>query len=121
MSTWPSTLPNPLLPGYGIETADDTSRTDMESGAARVRLRSTGGPDVVTIKLLLTDAQMVIFRAFWISDWRKGAAWVYFPIKDGIATGISNKECRPTTGKFKADPIKLDYWMVQITVEVRSA
>jgi len=118
---WPSAFPNPLLSGYDLETGDPTARTDMESGAARVRRRNTGVPDHVTLSVLLSDEQMIDFRAFWNDEWRQGAAWVFFPIKDGFSAGINNKECRPTTGKFKATPIKLTYWQVQIAVEVRNA
>lgn len=121
MATWPSTLPIPLLNGYELETADPTARTDMDSGAARVRRRNTGAPDGITLNLLLTDSEMVIFRAFWDTDWQQGAAWVYFPVRDGLATGLGSKECRPQKGSFKAALIKSNVWKVQLTVEVRRA
>lgn len=119
MSTWPVTLPIPLLSGYEVELTDPTARTDMESGAARVRRRSTGAPDGITFSLSMTEAQFLIFRAFWDTEWQQGAAWVYFPVRDGYAAGVSSKECRPTTGKFKAALVTPDRWRVQIAVEVR--
>jgi hypothetical protein len=121
MATWPSTLPIPLLAGYELETTDPTRRTDMESGAARVRRTNTGSPDNITLTLLLTEDEMAIFRAFWVDEWKEGAAWVYFPVKDGMAAGVANKECRPKKGSFKATPIKLTSWHVQIEIEVRNA
>lgn len=120
MATWPNTLPLPMLSGYEMEVADTTSRTDMESGSARVRRRSTSGPDGISLRLQLTEAEMVIFRAFWENEWNFGAAWVFFPVRTGRTVGISSKECRPTSGKYKASLVKNSYWQVQIGIEVRN-
>lgn len=121
MATWPTELPVPLLQGYELETGDPTARTDMESGPARVRRRFTATPDEITLSVLLSEAEMNIFRAFWDGDWSQGAAWVFFPVRDGRTPGIVSKECRPTKGAFKAALIKPNYWRVQIPVEVRNA
>lgn len=121
MSTWPTTLPIPKLIGYGLQTTDPTARTDMDSGPARVRRRFTAAPDRLTLSFIFTEAQMVIFRAFWLSDFQQGAAWVYMPIKDGIAAGLVSRECRPLTGQFKGGLIRDNVWMVEFDVEVRSA
>jgi len=120
MATWPTTLPHPQASGYAIQASDCTIRTDMESGAARVRRRSTDAPDKVTLRWLLTEAQMVIFRAFYESDFLSGAAWVFVPIKDGRTAGMVEKECRPTS-PFKADYTGRDLWLVEMPVEVRNA
>lgn len=121
MSAWPSTLPLPKLSGYGLQAGDPTVRTDMESGPARVRRRFTAAPDKLTLSFVLNVAQMVIFRAFWISDFQQGAAWVSMPIKDGSSTGLVSKDCRPTTGSFKAGLLSPSQWLVEMEVEVRSA
>lgn len=119
--TWPSTLPIPTMSGYEIETTDPTVRTDMESGSARVRRRFTAAPDKISLAFVFDEAQMIIFRAFWESDFLNGAAWVYMPIRDGRTAGVSNKECRPSAGKFKAAPISSSHWNVSFDVEVRNA
>lgn len=121
MSTWPSTLPIPQMAGYDVEATDPTARTDMDSGPARVRRRFTAAPDKVSLSFIMDEAQMIIFRAFWETDFLSGAAWVYMPIRDGIAAGMSSKECRPSAGKFKASPVSSSHWNVSFDVEVRSA
>lgn len=118
---WPSTLPPPLLAGYSLETGDNTIRTDMDTGPARVRRRSTAAPDTVGFSVLLNAEQMVIFRAFWDTDWQSGAAWVRFQLKTGRTSGSTLLECRPVPAKWKAQPISDVHWHVSLTVEVRSA
>jgi len=121
MATWPTTLPVPMLEGYELESGDPTARSDMESGPARVRRRFTAAPDEISLSVLLTEEQMNTFRDFWKNDWYQGAAWVFFPVRDGWTPGIVSKECRPTKGKFKAALIKPNVWRVQIPIEVRDA
>jgi hypothetical protein len=121
MSSWPDSLPVPLRADYSLEAGDPTARTDMESGPARVRQRSTRMPDKVPLSFLLDESQMATFRSFWKTDFMHGAAWVTMPIRDGRTAGISQHECRPTSGKFKAvlkGPIS---WVVSFEVEVRYA
>lgn len=119
--TWPTTLPLPKASGYGIETTNQTIRTDMESGAARVRRRSTAAPDQITLGFVFDKAQMAEFRSFWETDFLNGAAWVSMPIMDGRAAGVASKECRPLDGKFSATPLSASLWSVEFKVEVRNA
>lgn len=121
MATWPSTLPVALIDGYGLESGDATVRTDMDSGPARVRLRYRATPDAIPMKFLLTDEQMVIFRAWWDGDAAQGSAWFDMPLKDGRTAAIATKEVRPNPGKFKADFIGGGFWSLSFTVEVRNA
>lgn len=121
MSTWPSTLPDPQLTGYAVQAQDNTARTDMDSGPARVRRRTTSVPDEITMQVVLDETQMATFRDFFENDWYHGAAWVYVPIKDGRSAGVSLKECRPNPAKFKATPLSGALWSVELTVEVRNA
>ncbi len=65
MSSLPSILPRPLAPGYGINPADQTKRTDMEAGAARVRRSSRARLDMVDVSWKFTDAQMAVFRKWF--------------------------------------------------------
>ncbi len=117
---WPTTLPDPLMSGYSVQAGDCTVRTDMDSGAARVRRRFTAAPDRVDLKWLLTDAQMAIFRTAYESEFQSGAAWVFLTIRNARTAGLVSKECRPT-GPFKSDLISPAYWLVEMPVEVRNA
>lgn len=121
MATWPSTLPAPQIANYALQTQDNTVRTDMEGGAARVRRRTTATPDEVTLRFLLDATQMATFRTFWEDDWLHGAAWVFLPIKDGRAAATTSKECRPKPATFKATPVSAAQWVLELTVEVRNA
>lgn len=114
-------MPAPLLSGYGLEASDCTVRTDMESGPARVRRRSSAAPDTVALKYLFTAAEMAGFRAWWDSTWEHGAAWAAIPVADGRSAGAVVKECRPNPAKFSAEPMGNAQWLVSLTVEVRNA
>lgn len=117
---WPTDFPAPLLTGYEIEAGDNVVRTDMETGPARVRRRSTSTPDNYALAFQLTEAQMNVFRAFWGGEWQHGAAWVAIPLRDGFSSALTPRECRPTQ-KWKAALVKPQVWRVQIPVEVRHA
>ena len=121
MATWPKTLPLPQFSGYSLDSQDATRRTDMESGAARVRRTSTSLPDKASLKWLLSEQQMTIFRAFWEGEWMHGAAWVMVPVKTGRVVGVSSHPCRPFPAVFKAVPVSNRFWFVEMTVEVRVA
>ena len=119
MATWPSSLPNPLRSGYGVEVQDATIRTDMDSGSARVRRRSTSIPDRVTVSWLFDADEMATFRSFWNGDWNYGAAWVTIPLRHFMTSALVNLDCRPVPATFKATPASSTHWQVDITVEVR--
>ena len=70
MQAYPSTLPAPLVSGYTLSPVDQTVRTDMEVGAARVRRRTRARNDLIDVSFLLTAAQMDEFR-----EWFDGYEW----------------------------------------------
>ena len=117
---WPTDFPAPLLAGYEIEAGDNLARTDMETGAARVRRRSTAAPDHYALTFQLSEAQMNVFRAFWRTEWQHGAAWVAIPLRDGFSSALTMRDCRPTQ-MWKSGLVKPLVWRVQIPVEVRNA
>ena len=121
MVSWPSSLPQPQLGGYGLDVQDVTIRTDMDGGTARVRRRSTSIPDHVSLRFLFDSTQLATFRAFWETDFLYGSAWVSIPIKDGRTPGLASKECRPVPASYKAVPISSSHWAVEFSVEVRNA
>lgn len=64
MSTWPTSLPAPLLSGYGINQQTQVVRTEMETGTPRARRRSAVRFDHIEMGVLLSEAQMALLR-----DW----------------------------------------------------
>lgn len=67
MAAFPFSLPGPLAQGYSISPLDGTLRSDMDSGLARVRLRSTARLDRVEAIWRLRTAELAAFRA-WVSS-----------------------------------------------------
>lgn len=65
MSTWPTTLPLPVMSGYSGEQTKQTVRTEMEVGAPRVRRRSAVRIDTVDVGFQLDADRMALFRAWF--------------------------------------------------------
>lgn len=119
MATWPTGLPLPLTSGYVIAPKDQTLRTDMESGASRVRRRSVARNDQVTVQFVFTDAQLATFRAWFdnAAEGAGGAAW--FTIRLPIGTGgFSVVEAR-FLGPVKANAAGGLIWSISGELEVR--
>ena len=119
MATWPSTLPNPTW-DYALNPVDQTVSTEMEVGASRTRRRTSARNDKADVNWQMSDAQYVIFRA-WFDNNSTGAAggagWftVNLPIGSGGLTS--------TTAKFDG-PFKVMYrntngWTVSAKLEIR--
>lgn len=82
MSTaiWPVTLPQEVpKDGYSRKIPNQTIRSDMETGPAKVRYRGGHMPDIVTMTFVLTDAQRDALLTF-AKNTVKGAALTFeFP------------------------------------------
>lgn len=120
MAAWPSTLPAPLASGYGVKPVDQTVRTDMESGAARQRRRTTARNDKVTVSWVMTDAQAAIFRAWFEDDAAGaagGAAWfgVVLMLGTGGAVSVEARFVKPPDLSLIAAKL----WTVSGELEVR--
>ena len=119
MASWPSTLPNPTW-DYTLNPVDQTIATKMESGAARVRRRTTYRNDKADVRWQMSDAQYVIFRD-WLEDAVTGAAggasWfnVNLPIGNG---GLSAVTAR-FEGAHKAAYQSTNSWIVTAKLEIR--
>lgn len=110
----------PLASGYGIKPLDPTIRTDMEVGAARMRVRTLARQDKITLSWLFTDAEMVIFRAWFDSPTgaSRGAAWFSTNLKLGTG-GVVAATVRFTSGTFQANLVESIGWQVSGEVEAR--
>lgn len=120
MATWPTTLPAPLLEGYALNPGDQTIRTDMESGAPRVRRRTTARNDKVNASWMLTEAQLDTLRD-WFDDASTGiaggSAWFTVALAVGTGTRQASVEAR-FVGPFQAAPVG-QLWRVTASLEVR--
>jgi hypothetical protein len=120
MATYPTTLPAPLNEGYSLKPADNTIRTQMDSGAARVRATSSARLDKVTLSWLYTSQQLATFRAWFDSaaGAAGGTAWFSVSIPTGHG-GYTTETARFTTGTFGANPSGL-LWKVTAEIECRN-
>jgi len=120
MAIWPTTLPTPLLNGYTIKPNDQTVRTDMDGGAARSRRRTMTRSDKVPVSWKFTDAQLVIFRA-WFDDGVAGAAggsaWFTTSLPTGVG-GLTSITAR-FIGPFTAPVLSGLSWNVTAELELR--
>lgn len=121
MASWPATLPTAAsVYGYSVQPIDQTIRTDMEVGSARVRRRTTNRQDKIALSWVFTDAQLKIFRD-WFDDASTGIAggssWFTMRVPVGN-TGLTSMNAR-FVGPVKIDHAGALNWSVSGTVEVR--
>ena len=120
LSSWPTTLPNPVGNSYAVNPVDQTVRTDMEGGAARSRRRTTARNDKVNVAWQMTDAQFAIFRA-WFDNATTGAgggaSWFSVNLPIGT-TGMVAVEAR-FIGPFKSAYMDVLNWTVSGELELR--
>lgn len=64
MADWPASLPPPLVNGAGYTPQENTIRTQMVAGAAKMRRRFTAVPEMFAFTLRLTRAQVDTLDAF---------------------------------------------------------
>ena len=114
MLQWPSTLPKFLAEGWSEEMPELTERIEMEAGPAYVRGKSTVAEYGVSGTLMMTQAQWVIFRAFYLSDTRGGA--IPFEITHPASGGVV--VCRISQPPRREYGGKKDYYRVSVPMEV---
>lgn len=118
MATWPATLPRPLVSGHALSPNDQTVRTDMESGYARQRRRSSQRVDQLQVTWSFSAAEMTAFRTWFDGDGEGGAVWftgITLDTGDGQAS-YTARFAAPWTASF-------DYpnWMVSARLDIRDA
>lgn len=118
MATWPSTLPLPTLAGYGADVGGNVLRTDMESGAARQRLRFGDNPDQLNISWKFKPAEMQIFLDFFEDEINKGNDWFLMDLHRG--RGLQTYEVRFVAGRYKDQGMAGLNWMISAQLDVRT-
>lgn len=119
-ASYPSNLPRPLLSGYGVNPIDETIRTDMESGTARVRRRTKARNDKASVRFLFTDYELAVFRT-WFDDAVNGAdggaSWFT------MALPLGNYGDTATTARIVGAPafslVDKNLWQVTASIETR--
>lgn len=116
MAAYPNIMPAPLVESYTLSPVDQTVRTDMEVGAARVRRRTYARNDLVEVSWLFTAAQMAAFRAWFEADAGGGAGW--FDVALDVGDGASSLVEARFKGPWKATRNNL-LWRITAQLEVR--
>lgn len=111
----PFSIPIPLRSNYKVSPIDQTVRTDMEFGAARMRRRTSARLDTVSVEWLFSPDDMAGFRAWFDYDIAGGAAW--FDLKLNVGEGIETRSAR--FDKPWEAAREGQYWRVTASVEVR--
>lgn len=120
MAAYPSTLPIPLLSGYGLQPVSQAIETDMEVGASRMRRRTSAVNEKISVSFKYSDAQMATFRTWFNSATgaNGGASWFAIGLPRGTA-GVATVDARFSGGAFRADLLPGLNWLVTTTLELR--
>ena len=76
MATWPATLPTfqeVLEDSYNEALADNTIRSEMDIGPAKVRRRGTAAPQLISGSMFCTSTQVGILDTFYSGTVNYGA------------------------------------------------
>lgn len=73
MSAWPETLPqSPLTEGFRETPANTTLRTEMETGPAKLRRRTTAAAATLSLAYLMGTAQLAALDVFYADTLQGG-------------------------------------------------
>lgn len=89
---WPSAVRLPQRKGFSYDRPSQIKRTQMESGAPRVRRASESMPDGYSYQLKLPDLELAILERFVEFDLRGGVGWFIMPLITPV--GITDCVCR---------------------------
>lgn len=119
-----TSLPPPLVEGYGLQPGSAVARTDMDAGAARQRRRFTAVTEICPVTWRFRADEMATFRAWFDDAACQGAAWFLLTLPDGRSTATGPRQCRfldSGAGPWQATALKGLHWEVSARLEVRNA
>ncbi len=116
MATWPTTLPNPLLSGYQGESGANVSRTDMDAGPPRQRLRYSDAPENFSLTFKFKPAEMQTFVSFHRVDINRGNDWFLMTLD--IGEGFEEYSVRIVSGLYQKQALPGMNWQVSFKLEV---
>ncbi len=117
MATWPTTLPSPMVDGYGIAPQASFARTDMDQGPARQRRRFTTAPTHYSAQWMLTEPQLATLESWYRDQVDDGAAWFSINLRNG--QGLQTVEAR-FMEPWKSSKLGGRHYQVSATLEVRN-
>lgn len=114
MPDWPTSLPAlPLAESYGETQAVTVIRTEMETGPAKARRRTTAGVSLLNLSYILSRAEAATLEEFFENELAGGALQFSFPHPRKAQT-VGCRFRRPPA----LSPINGDYFRAGVELEV---
>jgi hypothetical protein len=117
LSVWPETLPPPRVEGYSLSPRPSLLRTEMETGAARHRLRSLTAHYQVQAEWRFSQDGFAIFDAWWTLNTRMGEQWFVLPL--AVPLEVQAVEAR-FLAPWQAELLPAQRWRVAAQLEIRN-
>lgn len=117
LSVWPETLPPPRVEGYSLSPRPSLLRTEMETGAARHRLRSLTAHYQVQAEWRFSEFQFAVFDAWWALNTRLGEQWFVLPL--AVPLDVQAVEAR-FLAPWQAELLPARRWRVAAQLEIRN-
>jgi hypothetical protein len=117
LSVWPETLPPPRVEGYSLSPRPSLLRTEMETGAARHRLRSLTAHYQVQAEWRFSEFQFAVFDAWWALNTRLGEQWFVLPL--AVPLDVQAVEAR-FLAQWQAELLPARRWRVAAQLEIRN-
>jgi hypothetical protein len=116
LAVWPDTLPLPRVDGYALSAQPNTLRTELEAGAARVRLRSQALTYKVQAQWRFSPEAFALFDAWWFHRLNQGVALFAMPLTAGL--GLQLVQAR-FAGVWDSELLAGGRWQVKAQLEVQ--
>jgi hypothetical protein len=117
LSVWPETLPPPRVEGYSLSPRPSLLRTEMETGAARHRLRSLTAHYQVQAEWRFSEFQFAVFDAWWALNTRLGEQWFVLPL--AVPLDVQAVEAH-FLAPWQAELLPARRWRVAAQLEIRN-
>jgi hypothetical protein len=117
LSVWPETLPPPRVEVYSLSPRPSLLRTEMETGAARHRLRSLSAHYQVQAEWRFSEFQFAVFDAWWALNTRLGEQWFVLPL--AVPLDVQAVEAR-FLAPWQAELLPARRWRVAAQMEIRN-
>lgn len=111
---WPSSLPTPIVEGYGVQRGEGREVTQMEQGPSRVRLKYKNTPSTVNLTFRMSLAELEAFHDFWDIDLNSGEKNITIQIVD---KGRLQTKTVQVLALGQEVPISSNVWSLSMQVE----
>lgn len=117
LAVWPEALPPPRVEGYSLSPRPSLLRTEMETGAARHRLRSLTAHYQMQAEWRFSEFQFAVFDAWWALNTRLGEQWFVLPL--AVPLDVQAVEAR-FLAPWQAELQPARRWRVAAQLEIRN-